>query len=77
MPALPWITRVCTSAGASAAAAQASTGCLERLLRTWQLARISHKFYDAKAILGKKLICRKGLASVRRVHPFRQSVFRP
>jgi hypothetical protein len=41
------------------------------------LARISHKFCDAKAIFGKKLICRKGLASVRRVHPFRQSVFRP
>jgi len=35
------------------------------------------KFCDAKAILGKKVSCRKGLACARRVHPVRQSVFRP
>jgi hypothetical protein len=41
------------------------------------LTRISHKFCDAKAILGKKVSCRKGLACVHRIHAFRQSVFRP
>ncbi len=41
------------------------------------LTRISHKFCNAKAIFGKKVICRKGLACARRVHQFRQSVFRP
>ena len=43
----------------------------------WLSTRISHKFCDAIAIWGKKVSRRKGLACARRIHPFRQSVFRP